>query len=43
MAYEINLVTLKLHEQKTDSVKSYVKIKLTWVKLKVNFWKHYLY
>jgi len=29
MAYKINLITLKLHKQKTNSVKSYVKIKLT--------------
>jgi len=41
MSYKINLVTLKLHKQK--SVKSYIKIKLTWVKSKINFWKHYLY
>jgi len=29
MAYKINLVMLKLHKQKTNSIKSYVKIKLT--------------
>jgi len=29
MVYKINLVMLKLYKQKINSVKSYVKIKLT--------------